>query len=184
MSDGMFQARAFSGRYFIGQGRAFSTNEATPQADHLLAVPFNAMLTADSFALNVTSAGAAGAAARFGIYASGSDGLPTDLLVGSDEIALDEAGVALALLGDPFVVEAPIWLVAVFSAAETMPTVTLNSLVAEELHRIYGAPNFNIAPFVNTFNGVTAEFTYDELPETFPTPHLGPVPIALSLRSA
>lgn len=185
MADGMVQTLALPGRFFIGQGRQFSTNSAAPPADELLAVPFNAILLSDALALNVIEAGSEDAVCRLGLYARDPEtGIPTSAIERSDEISLAAIGVHLATFEAIRSIQDPVCLVALFNAAETMPVITVTTPVAEELHRILGAPSFTAVPFTNVFNGAVAAYSYAPLPASFPTPSIGTVHTAIALRSA
>lgn len=182
----MTHARLFSGRYYLGHGRSFGVSSTTPTANVLYAIPFEQRLVIDALALHNKGGGSNSPLARIGLYDhDASNGLPGDLIEGSDEISMSSGnqGIKIFELAEAYGAADPFWVAAVF-AGDPCSDVAACSIASGYSQEIFG--NNVIDSTFMPRHGIACLYTFGALPSTFPTEGVGPMisTMALAVRGA
>ncbi len=182
----MFHARNYSGQFFLGRGRSFSSVGATPDADTLYAVPFDQIMVIDAILVDNSGGGDNGPAARLGLYdGEGAGGLPGGLIEGSGEISMADGfnGHRIFELAQEYTLTGKEWVAAVFSgdpcALMAASSISFTALASQEA---FGNDSTDSA--FSPRNAVSASYSFAALPSTFPSASAANVALGLFVRGA
>lgn len=91
--EGMLESPRTGEYYFTCHGQELADYSATDDVLHAMPLVVARDMTIDRIAAHVDTAGAAGTKARLGIYKTGDNLYPGDLVIDAGEIAIDAIGV-------------------------------------------------------------------------------------------
>lgn len=115
-----------SGWYYPNHGSGPTRNMTVVGQSYTLPFDVETPTSFSGAAINVTTAGAAGAVFRAAVYASGSDGMPGDLMLDLGTVDISTTGVKTWTFGTPLTVQPDrLWLTGCWQGtATTVPVVT------------------------------------------------------------
>jgi hypothetical protein len=142
--DGAWEKRsvpwvAISGRFYGGVGNSFSLTTLNELV--YSAVYFSQPTVVDGLRIDVTTAGASGAAMRLGLYAPGHDGAPSALIVDAGTVETDSTGTKVITISET--VTGLVWVAAVSQVNTSTVRVSSGSSTLYEGGDVGGAGGQN-----------------------------------------